>query len=242
MSSKRTGAWSSRAAAISASSAGSLIKTIGIDGMRPATTAFPPVWLRPAAPNTYRKPSRALTNWMITANGAIRRNTAGCGARAESMPIGRLIATVIGAGFRHTAGRGFHTSRGAGRLIITGDGLTYATAGAGRRSSISTSSISTLARDTIGDGGRITWPFSDGEAITAAVIATVITTVTGRGSATGATDIWAGARCRPATGITGQMTGRLALKNSETFARGAASAAWTRAGLPEAARLSRDPC
>jgi FecR protein len=131
--------------------------------------------------------------------------------RMWSPMIGRHIATVIGDGFHPTAGRGFRMSLGAGRLITMGDGLTCATAGVGRRSSIS-------ARWSPGAGGRITWSSSGGEAVTTAAIATVTTTATGTGSATGATGTWAGARSGRATGITGRGTKRLASKRSGTFA------------------------
>src|SRR5262245_29610018 len=125
-----------------------------------ATGGSIPPWLRLAARNIYLTRSRALTSWIIMVNGSIRRNTAGCGARAESTPTGRLIAMAIVDGSRPMAGRGFRMNLGAGLLITTGDGRMYATAGVGRRSSISISAV-----DSIGGGDLITWPSSDGEAI-----------------------------------------------------------------------------
>src|SRR5215475_7758310 len=220
---RRSGRWSlkrargssSRATTIFTDSADSKIKTIGIGGTRTATTASSPALIRLTARVTYRPRFRAFTTWTITANGSIRPNTAGCGVRAESPQTGPLIATVIGDGFPRTAGRGFRTSRGAGRLITTVGGLTFASAGVGRRSSMSSMSV----RVSPGAGNRITWSSSDGEAVTTAAIATGITMVTGRDSATGATDIWAGARSGRAIGITGRGTTRLASKRSGTFTR-----------------------
>ena len=46
--------------------------------------------------------------------------------------IGRRIATVIGVGFRHTAGPGSTTNPGAGQLIITDAGFMLTTIGLGR--------------------------------------------------------------------------------------------------------------
>src|SRR5262249_15528726 len=129
---------------------------------------------------------------------------------------------------RRMAGRGFRMSRGAGRHITTGGGLTCATAGVGHRSS-------TSAWDPAGAGDRITLPSSDGEAVTTAVIATATTTVTGKDSATGATDGGAGARGRRASGITAGETARPASKRSETTMRRGASEEWTRADSPAAA-------
>src|SRR5215475_2639227 len=203
---RRSGRWSlkrargssSRPTTIFTDSADSKIKTIGIGGTRTATTASSPALIRLTARVTYRPRFRAFTTWTVTANGSIRPNTAGCGVRAESPQTGPLIATVIGDGFPRTAGRGFRTSRGAGRLITTVGGLTFASAGA---------------------GNRITWSSSDGEAVTTAAIATGITMVIGRDSATGATDIWAGARSGRAIGITGRRTARHASKPSGIFTR-----------------------
>src|SRR5262249_39835440 len=194
-------------------SPGSKKMMIGIGGMTLAIKVSPPLWLHLTPRITYRTRSLAAPTWTIMANGSIPTNMAGCGVHVASALTGRLIATVIGDGFRHmAAGLGSRMSRGAGRLIIMGDGPMCETAGAGRRSPTST-------RDSAGDGDRITWPSSDGEAITTAIIAAEIATLTGRGFTTGATDIWDGARFHRAIGITGRGIIRLALKRSGIFAR-----------------------
>src|SRR5215471_5095409 len=133
---------------IGVKSAGSKTMTIGIDGTTLAIRVSTQLWLHLTPRITYRTRSPAAPIWTITANGSIPTNMAGCGVHAGSALTGRLIATVIGDGFRHmAAGRGFRMSRGAGRLIITGDGPMCGTAGAGRRSP-------TATRDSGGDDDR----------------------------------------------------------------------------------------
>src|SRR5262249_42644376 len=175
-------------------------------------------------------PSRFLgfMIWTITANGSRRRNTAGCGVRGESLLAGRPIVTDTGDGIRCMAGHGFRMSRGAGRLITTGDGLTSATAGVGRRSSIS-------VWGSTGSGGPITWLSSGGVAVTVVVIAMDTTTVTGTDSATDDTDGWDGVHCRRVITITVLIETLRGSKRSETFKSRAVSAEWTRAGSPAAA-------
>src|SRR5437016_6533149 len=61
--------------------------------------------------------------WMNMAVGAPCRSTAQFGFLAPQLPVGRLIVTATGSGFRHGAGLGWMMRLGALPRSTTVDGL-----------------------------------------------------------------------------------------------------------------------